>query len=362
MLFGLNRLQANFRPKAAQAGVFLPAPVPKETQPVVEPPVVQAPAVPSNKLQRFEFKPRGTGFAITLYAPDEDAANTASNNAFARIIDLERRLSDTEPESEVAKLCEQPFGQPVTVSDELFEILQKAQRAAELSDGAFDVTVGPVVRLWRRARNAEVLPPSKELAHARESVDWRKVKLNTRGKTVTLTAPDMQLNLGGIGKGYIADKALEVLQDLGISRALLVAASGDMVAGEAPPEAAGWLVKVGDSDGKNPRLARTILLRNAAVSTSSAGKQFVEIEGKRYSRIVDPRTGKALVERLDVCVIAPHAAEADSFDTAVNVLGVEDGLKLIESQSGTAALIVRKNDSQAEVFESRRFKRFIVAE
>src|SRR5204863_5100341 len=125
------------------------------------------------------------------------------------------------------------------VSDELFDILQKSQRVAELSDGAFDVTVGPVVRLWRRARRTGELPDSEMLTRARTSVGWKKLHLNAREKAVTLTAPNMQLDLGGIAKGYAADAALAVLKEHGISRAL-VAASGDIAVGDAPPGLSGW--------------------------------------------------------------------------------------------------------------------------
>jgi len=157
-------------------------------------------------------------------------------------------MTDYDPESELMQLCQKPFGQPVHVSDELFEVLQESQRVAELSDGAFDVTVGPVIRLWRRARRTEILPPAEALARARESVGYKKLKLDSRRKTVTLTVPNMQLDLGGIAKGYAADKALEVLKSHGINRAL-VAASGDIAAGDPPPGTRGWRVGVGALGG-----------------------------------------------------------------------------------------------------------------
>jgi thiamine biosynthesis lipoprotein len=307
-------------------------------------------------LHRFEFKQphMGTLFAITLYAPDEARAREASDAAFARIAALEQMMTDYDPESELMRLCQQPVGVPVRVSDELFEVLQKSQRLAELSGGAFDVTVGPVVRLWRRARRTETLPPPEMLARAREAVGFKKLKLDSRNKTVTLTVPKMQLDLGGIGKGFAADKALEVLKQHGITRAL-VAASGDIAAGDAPPGQRGWRVGIGAMDQEGA-LARNLLLRNAAVSTSGDAEQFVEIGGKRYSHIVDPRTGAGLTERLQVSVIAKHATDTDSFDTTISVLGVERGLALVESQPGMAAFIIRKAGERIEVFESRRFR------
>jgi len=170
-------------------------------------------------LQRFEFQQphMGTLFTLTLYASDEVVARAASDAAFARVAALDRMMSDYDPESELMQLCRKPVGQPIRVSDELLEVLEKSQRLAELTDGAFDVTVGPVVRLWRRARRSETLPPPEQLARARESVSWRKLVLNAKSKTVTLTVRDMQLDLGGIAKGYTADEALEVLKSHGVS-------------------------------------------------------------------------------------------------------------------------------------------------
>jgi len=327
----------------------------------------------------------GTLFTITLFAPDAASAKSATDAAFAKIAALDRMMTDYDPESELMQLCKKPTGQPVRVSDELFDVLRKAQRVAELSDGAFDVTVGPVVRLWRRARRMETLPAPDQLARARESVGWKKLKLEPATKMVTLTVPNMQLDLGGIGKGFAADQALEVLKEHGVRRAL-VAASGDIAAGDPPPGKRGWRVGIGGLGGTRSSaspsshgesgtrwnaslpnepvnsLAGVILLRNAAVSTSGDREQFVEIDGKRYSHIVDPRTGIGVTERLQVSVIAKRGVDSDSFDTAINVLGVERGLALLESQPGLAALILRKKGDQTEVIESRRFRQIPRAE
>jgi thiamine biosynthesis lipoprotein len=311
----------------------------------------------NSALHRFEFKQphMGTLFTITLYAQDEAKAREASDAAFAKIASLEQMMTDYDPESELMQLCRKPVGEPVRVSDELFEVLQKCQQLAELSGGAFDVTVGPVVRLWRRARRTETLPSPELLAHAREAVGWRKLGLNAQNKTVTLAVPNMQLDLGSIGKGYAADKALEVLKGRGLPRAL-IAASGDIAAGDPPPGKRGWRVGIGAMDEGKRELARNLLLHNAAVSTSGDTEQFVEISGQRYSHIVDPRTGIGLTERLQVSVIAKHATETDTFDTTVSVLGVERGLALVESQPGMAAFIIRKDGESTRVFESRRFR------
>jgi thiamine biosynthesis lipoprotein len=238
------------------------------------------------------------------------------------------------------------------VSDELFEILQESQRIAKLTDGAFDVTIGPVVRLWRRARRAETLPSSEQLARARESVGWQKLKLDPHNQTVTLTVPNMQLDLGGIAKGYAADKALGELRARGLDRAL-VAASGDIAVGAPPPGQTGWRVEIGSLDRTNGVPAETLLLKNAAVSTSGDAEQFVEIGGQRYSHIVDPRTGIGLTQRLQASIIAPRATQTDAFATAVSVMGVERGLAVIETQPSMAGILVDKPRGQGVVASSR---------
>jgi thiamine biosynthesis lipoprotein len=313
---------------------------------------------PAPPLSRFEFQQphMGTLFSITLYAPDKAAARTASDAAFARIAALNNAMTDYDPESELMRLCRQPVGQPVAVSSELFDVLQKSQRLAKLSDGAFDVTIGPVVRQWRRARRQGELPSREQLARAREAVGWQKLKLDAQYKTATLLASNMQLDLGGIAKGYAADQALETLRRHGVTRAL-VAASGDIAVSDAPPGKPGWRVSIGSpvaSAKTNAPFARTLLLKHSAVSTAGAAEQFVEIGGVRYSHIVDPHTGVGLTNQLQVTVVAGNATDTDVFDTTVCVLGVQRGLKLLESQPGVAGLILQPEAGRLKLIESKR--------
>ena len=314
----------------------------------------------SAPLQRFEFQQphMGTLFTIKVYAPDQTTARAGADAAFAKIAALDQMMTDYDPESELMQLCRRPVGEPTRVSDELFEILQEAQRIARLTDGAFDVTIGPVVRLWRRARRAEALPSPEQIARARESVGWQKLKLDSPTRTVTLTVPNMQLDLGGIAKGYASDKALEELKRHGLECAL-VAASGDIAVGSPPPGQKGWPVEIGSLDRTNGVAAKTVLLKHAAVSTSGDTEQFVEIGGKRYSHIVDPRTGIGLTERLQVSILATHATQTDAFATAVSVAGLERGLAIIEAQPGMAGVLVRKQRGQAEVVESSRIDLYL---
>ncbi len=302
----------------------------------------------------------GTLVTITLYAPEAGRARAAAAAAFKRIDALEEILSDYQADSELMRLCDQPFGKPVSVSAELFDVLQRAQKIAKLSDGAFDVTIGPYVRLWRFARKRKVLPTEAEIAAARAAVGWQKLRLDPRAHTVTLLAPKMRLDLGSIGKGYAADQALRVLRDWGIDRAL-VAASGDIAIGNPPPHQRGWKVAITPFDSATNAAPRTILLRNAGLSTSGDTEQFILINGVRYSHIVDPATGLGLTRRIQTTVIGPDATITDSLDTTVSLLGVKRGLALIESWPHTAALIVTKDDGGIHAYASRRFPKQLLS-
>jgi thiamine biosynthesis lipoprotein len=309
---------------------------------------------PRAALQRFEFQQphMGTLFTITLYAPDETTAQAGSAAAFARVAALNQMMTDYDPESELMRLCGSPVGHPVRVSDELFEILAESQRLAKISAGGFDVTIGPVVRQWRRARRTETLPSPEQLAQAQARVGWQKLQLDSRAQTVTLLAPNMQLDLGGIAKGFAADQALAVLRERGIKRAL-VAASGDIAAGDPPPGQDGWHVSIGVPFQKDG-VERTLVLANQAVSTSGDVEQSVVINGRRYSHIVDPRTGLGLTERCQVSVIARRATQTDAFATAISVLGAEKGRTLVKSQPGMSAIIYRETGGGFEVIKVNR--------
>ncbi|MCS6865254.1 MAG: FAD:protein FMN transferase [Gemmataceae bacterium] len=327
-------------------------------------PFLTASYSPAQDRTRFEFEAKhmGTTFRIVLYASDRTTAKKAADAAFARVAELDGIMSDYKKDSELMRLCkkfEQTVADPVKVSRDLFYVLQKAEELSQKSDGAFDVTVGPVVQLWRLARRTQELPDPKELAAARAKVGYQKVKLDPTQQTVQLLTPGMQLDLGGIAKGYAADEALKLLRDqYGITQAL-VAASGDITCGDPPPGQDGWIVDIAPI-AKNQK-PRRLQLANAAVSTSGDLEQFVEIRGVRYSHVLDPKTGLGLTGRRSVTVIAPQGITADSMTKAVSVLPVETALKLVEDTPGAACYIVVLDPQEKPIITaSRRFAQYEV--
>ena len=314
----------------------------------------------TSSLQRFEFqKPEmGLPFRIVLYAPDERKANEAVAAAFKRIEEINDRMSDYDPDSELSQLSRTSGqGKAVKVSDELWLVLERSQRLAEETQGAFDITVGPAVQLWRKARREKKLPDPVELAKARESVGYQWLKLDPQNHTVTLIKPGMKLDLGGIAQGYANDQALKTLREHGVKSAL-VTGGGDMAAGDPPPGKKGWRIELAPLDVPDAPPTSFASIANCGFATSGDLFQHVEIDGKRYSHIVDPRTGIGLTDHSLVIVIARNCMTADSLSKPAGIMKPAEGLQFVEKQ-GAAVRIARKPAEQVEVFETKNFKRFL---
>ena len=277
------------------------------------------------KLARFEFeKPQmGVPFRIVMYAPSKEAASEAAEAAIARVSQLNDIMSDYDYDSELSRLG-RTSGEKVAVSEELWTILVKSQEFSKASNGAFDITVGPFVQLWRKARRERQLPSAEAIEKARKRIGYTNIVLKNRA--VELKAPDMRLDLGAIGKGFAADEALRVLKARGVKRAF-AAASGDMALGEAPPGEKGWKIQL--LEAQDERGQAFLILKNCGLATSGDLFQFVEIDGKRYSHIVNPRTGVGLTDRSLVTVVAKDGTTADALSTTVSVMPQGEGLKLV---------------------------------
>ena len=274
----------------------------------------------------------GTLMRIQLYAPDAAVATRAFRAAFDRIAELDAELSDYREASELSRLSRDGVGRPVGISEDLFRVLETSQQISEETGGAFDITLGPLTHLWRAARKTGRVPDSAEVRAALARCGYRKLHLNRQNRTAQLDQPGMQLDAGGIAKGFAADEALAVLERLGV-RSALVAASGALAFSGAPPGSAGW--KIGIEAPSGP-----LVRSNGAVSTSGAVEQHLDAPGGiRFSHIIDPHTGMGLTQGLTVTVTGRHGIRADAASTAISVLGVERGLAWVEGQMDLAALV-----------------------
>ncbi len=298
-------------------------------------------------LTRFEFEQVRFAAPVRLivYAPSEAVANKVSREVFDRLKHLDRVMSDYDPDSELSRLCANSGpGKPVAVSAELFAVIKESQRLAEATGGAFDISIAPVVKLWRGARRQKQVPTVEQQAAALALVDYRSIRLDETARTVELLKPGMRLDLGGIAQGFAADDALRILKAGGITRAL-VDVSGDIRVGDAPPDHEGWRIEVeslkpkaGEERGGEPRF---MTLTNSAISTAGDAYQFTEIEGVRYSHIIDARTGRPMRDSCSVTVIAKDGLTADGLDTAVCVLDDAAGKKLVHDVSGARVFVTR---------------------
>lgn len=262
----------------------------------------------------------GTVFRVTV---EGEGAEEAIAAAFRRAHDLDGVLSDYEPDSESRQLESSSPGVWVPVSADLFAVLARSLEMARRTGGRFDPTLGPLTRAWRERR----IPDAEEGRRLRERIGWRKVRLDRKRRRVRFATAGMQLDFGGIGKGYAAKEMLRVLRERGFPRAL-VAAGGDLAVGDAQG-ANRWKVEAG---------GRVLELANVAVSTSGDAEQRFEKDGRSYSHILDPAVGAGTPRRRAVTVISPDGAEADALATALSTMPEDRALAWAERHR-IAALI-----------------------
>ncbi|CAN5853385.1 FAD:protein FMN transferase [soil metagenome] len=322
----------------------------------------QAPDMTLLHRHTFTHAQMGTLFRIAIYSPDSAQARSAASAAFARVDELNQIMSDYLPESEINRLSATAgTGQALPVSPDLWHVLELSVQASRLSQGAFDVTVGPFVSLWRRSRRQLQLPSAEVLAKARQAVGFHHLRLNPKNRTVELLVPGMRLDLGAIGKGYAVDEALKVLQQQGISAAL-VDGGGNVVVSQPPPGRKSWQVAVGLAGQQTTETARYLSLRCAGIASSGDLYQYVELEGKRYSHIVHPQTGLGLTHQREVTILAPNGTTADWLSTALSVLESEEGWKLLRRVKRAEASISWMEDGQVKRWESKGFRKRVKKE
>lgn len=307
--------------------------------------------------RRFEFVEThmGSPFTILLYCADDEAARQASRAAFDRIARLDAALSDYDPESELSRLSAAAGAPPVPVGPDLLDVLERSRAWYDRSGELLDPTIAPVGRLWRRARRERKLPDPEKLAEALPLVGMDKLELDREAGTARLTRPGMKLDVGGIAKGYASQAAIDILRQHGVDRAL-VAGAGDIVVSGPPPGADGWTIGVATLEPSKQAPEIYLLLKDCATSTSGDAERFVVIDGRRYSHIIHPKTGRAFEERASVTVVAPDGTTADALETTAYMMGREAGLAWIDSIPGAAAVYTREEGGVARSYESARFK------
>jgi thiamine biosynthesis lipoprotein len=292
------------------------------------------PAEPPSALSDGRYA-MGTVLEITLHAPGA-AARPVFDALFAVAERLDRQLSVYDPDSDLSRVNARAADAPQAVPPEVAEVLRRAQSYTELSGGAFDITVGPLVTLWTQAAERGALPSAADLAQARARVGPDVFRVDDEDR-VHITRRGARLDLGGIAKGYALDWMLPLLRERGIANALLAFGQSSTWALGAPPGQPGWRLLV---RGPDASLLGIITLRDRALSVSGSLAQFVEIGGRRFGHVLDPRSGQPLVRRRQALVVAPDATAAEALSLALLILGEREGVSLIEAQPGCEGLLV----------------------
>lgn len=310
----------------------------------------------------------GTFARITAVCEDEKTAREAIVAAFDRLDEIEQLMSYHLEDSELSMLNRAGANEAVEVSDELFELLERSVYFSEISGGAFDVTVGPMIELWKSAKEKGEKPTAEEIAEAKSRVGFEKLGLDAEKKTVTFAVDGMRVDLGAIAKGYAIDEAVGVLKAKGVMGGM-VDVGGDIRCFGAPPEGARlWVIGLQDPrrGDELPGGGESVLVKfsvlDEAVATSGDYRRFVVVDGEKQSHIIDPHTAKGADELNSVTIIAEDALTADALATMVSVMGDEAGLAVVEEVSGAEAYLVRVDkdgENELEVLKTAGIDEFI---
>jgi thiamine biosynthesis lipoprotein len=298
---------------------------------------------------------------ITVVSPSEEKAKEAIEAGFNEIKMLDKYLNNFSPDSEISAVSRSAGIKPVRVSKETFDLMEKTISISDITNGAFDPTIAPVLKLWKfsgRPANPSI-PPGDAIKSALKLVDYRKIKVNKKTSEIYLEEKGMELDLGGIAKGYAADKAVEAIKAKDI-KAALVSIAGDIRGYGLSTTGKAWKVGIQDPRPENPNSEKpwediflTLYLKDSAISTAGDYQRFLIKNGKRYHHIIDPVTGYPSESGLiSVSVVAPEGYIADGADTAILILGAEKGMQLLNSKGLDGILV----DSQKRVYITKKLK------
>jgi thiamine biosynthesis lipoprotein len=298
---------------------------------------------------------------ITVVTDSEEKAKEAIESGFNEIKKLDKYLNNFSPDSEISAISRSAGVKPVRVSKETLDLMEKTMGISDITNGAFDPTIAPVLKLWKfsgRPANPSI-PPVDKIKNALKLVDYEKIHLNKQTSEIYLEEKGMELDLGGIAKGYAADKAVEAIKAKTI-KAALVSIAGDIRGYGLSTTGKAWKVGIQDPRPENPNSEKpwedifaTLYLKDSAISTAGDYQRFLIKNGKRYHHIIDPVTGYPSESGLvSVSVIAPEGYIADGTDTAILILGADKGMKLLNSKGLDGILV----DSQKRVFITKNLK------
>jgi FAD:protein FMN transferase len=316
------------------------------------------PLTVSAQLKRFEFPENkiGASFNIIFYHTDSAEAVSLAKKCFLIVDSLNNIFSDYSAESEVGKLTLQKNLADIKVSDELFAMIVRSKAAWERSGKTFDITIGALTQLWRKAKKENRFPSEAEVKAAKDLTGFKNLMINERSKTISFKKPGVRFDFGGILPGYAAQRVIDFLKTKNINIAL-VDASGDIVMSDAPPGKDGWTIGVNLPENENEIWDKKLELKNFAVSTSGDVYRYTIHNGVKYSHIIDPGTGYGVTSQRNVTVITKYGADADWLATACSILPIKKAMALA-SKEHAAILIATLNGEKVVTYKSKSLDKY----
>ncbi len=314
----------------------------------------------ASSLYAFRSPAMGTEFTLHLYASSQNAAYCTARDAFEEVHRIERLLSHYRPDSELSRISREAFDHEVTTDPETFGFLESAFGWSELSGGAFDITVGRLMKAWGFFGDSGRVPTEQEISSLRGQMGWRYVRLNPDRRTVRFLAPGIELDPGGIGKGYAVDRMVRVLEDEAVTAALISAGSSTLYAVAAPPGEPGWKVHV-PAPGRPEQILSTVYLRDTSLSTASYTEKRFSVGERIYGSIMSPETLAPVESVAQVTAVAPTATDSDALSNVLFVLSGPARTALLESLLEVSALVMTAGEGTA-LPEATRWPAPIVTE
>jgi FAD:protein FMN transferase len=312
----------------------------------------------SAQLKRFQFSENkmGSPFNLIFYHTDSVEALSLAKSCFLIVDSLNNLFSDYSSESEVGKLALQTNQTDIKVSDELFEMIVRSKDAWKRSGKTFDITIGALTQLWRKAKKENRIPSEAEIKAAKDLTGFKNLIINERSKSISFKKQGMRLDFGGIVPGYTAQKVIDFLKSKNINSAL-ADASGDIVMSDAPPDKNGWTIGINLPENENEIWDKKLELQNFAVSTSGDVYRYIIHNGIKYSHIIDPRTGYGVTSQRNVTIITKYGADADWLATACSILPIKKALSLVKREHA-ALFIATLNGEKIVTYKSKSFDKY----
>lgn len=309
----------------------------------------------ADSLIRYEVSHQamGTTFTLVAYGSDGTYMAEVAGQVFQEIDDLDDQMSNYKPESELSSINRQASRHAVIVEPRLFKLIEDSLRYSQASGGAFDITVGPLMKAWGFYRGRGRLPSSSEVAQVLKRIGYQHVKLDPSTRTIRFDEPGIEIDLGAIAKGYAVDQAVRILRADGITDALISSGTSSVYALGSPPGENGWKISV-----RNPldqsKAACTLRLQNLSLSVSGDYEKFFKLGGRIYAHIMDPHTGMPVENMLSTAVVSPSATDSDALSTSFFVEGPEPTRKYLSHHPNLTAILLSPTAS------GRAFKQIIL--